>query len=62
MVATRKQFTLAAKMKLVQEYKLDSILSSLQTLSRSAFSAGPHTALILLIPDIARHKRSTTVH
>ena len=40
---------------------LGSVIGSLQTLSWSAYSAGPHTARTLLIPDIARYKRSTTV-
>ena len=40
---------------------LGSVIGSLQTLSWSAYSAGPHTARILLIPDIARYKWSTTV-
>ena len=39
---------------------LGSVIGSLQTLSWSAYSAGPHTARILLIPDIARYKQSTT--
>ena len=40
---------------------LGSVIGSLQTLSWSAYSVGPHTARILLIPDIARYKQSTTV-
>ena len=40
---------------------LGSVIGSLQTLSWSAYSAGPHTARILLIPDSARYKGSTTV-
>ena len=41
---------------------LGSVIGSLQTLSWSAYSAGLHTARILLIPDIARYKQSTTVY
>ena len=40
---------------------LGSVIGSLQTLSWSAYSVGPHIARILLIPDIARYKQSTTV-
>ena len=40
---------------------LGSVIGSLQTLSWSAYSVGLHTARILLIPDIARYKQSTTV-
>ena len=40
---------------------LGSVIGSLQTLSWSAYSAGPHTVRILLIPDIARSKGSITV-
>ena len=40
---------------------LGSVIGSLQTLSWSAYSVGLHKARILLIPDIARYKQSTTV-